>query len=227
MIVHPDHRSDLALLIPPRGGEENELACSNPGPAYRRAHRPRAALLATFLNCCWPWPGAASFCVACSLHGLSAMVALGLNSTTGVGGLTSFGQAAFVGLGAYTSALFTTSQGCPAGAAGTSRRVCRSSPNGAHRAGGDHPQTGDAQAVSHFLPLGDGLGHQPVLPVRQHAGSSAAGMSGIPPVQPQQTDSTTGITTTSCGAFLLVALYHPQPAGFPRGNRAIRALQGA
>ncbi|WP_299453200.1 branched-chain amino acid ABC transporter ATP-binding protein/permease [uncultured Pigmentiphaga sp.] len=36
--------------------------------------------------------------------GLYALVALGLVLLTGVGGLTSFGQAAFVGLGAYTSA---------------------------------------------------------------------------------------------------------------------------
>ena len=36
--------------------------------------------------------------------GLSALVALGLVLLTGVGGLTSFGQAAFVGLGAYTTA---------------------------------------------------------------------------------------------------------------------------
>jgi ABC-type branched-subunit amino acid transport system permease subunit len=33
-----------------------------------------------------------------------AMVAVGLVLLTGVGGLTSFGQAAFVGLGAYTTA---------------------------------------------------------------------------------------------------------------------------
>ena len=35
--------------------------------------------------------------------GLYAMVALGLVLLTGVGGLTSFGQAAFVGIGAYTT----------------------------------------------------------------------------------------------------------------------------
>ncbi|CAB3815623.1 branched-chain amino acid ABC transporter ATP-binding protein/permease [Achromobacter insuavis] len=40
--------------------------------------------------------------------GLYAMVALGLVLLTGVGGLTSFGQAAFVGIGAYTTALLTT-----------------------------------------------------------------------------------------------------------------------
>jgi branched-chain amino acid transport system permease protein len=41
--------------------------------------------------------------------GMNALVALGLVLLTGIGGLTSFGQAAFVGLGAYTTAVWTTS----------------------------------------------------------------------------------------------------------------------
>ncbi|MFN6996842.1 MAG: ABC transporter permease subunit [Aquincola tertiaricarbonis] len=45
--------------------------------------------------------------------GLYAMVALGLVLLTGVGGLTSFGQAAFVGLGAYTTGLLTTATDLP------------------------------------------------------------------------------------------------------------------
>ena len=40
--------------------------------------------------------------------GLYALVALGLVLLTGVGGLTSFGQAAFVGVGAYVTAWLTT-----------------------------------------------------------------------------------------------------------------------
>lgn len=40
--------------------------------------------------------------------GLSVIVVLGLVLLTGVGGLTSFGQAAFVGMGAYTAAWLTT-----------------------------------------------------------------------------------------------------------------------
>ena len=43
--------------------------------------------------------------------GLAALVALGLVLLTGVGGLTSFGQAAFCGFGAYTTAVLTTSFG--------------------------------------------------------------------------------------------------------------------
>ncbi len=46
--------------------------------------------------------------------GLYALVALGLVLLTGVGGLTSFGQAAFVGLGGYTTAYLTTATDLPA-----------------------------------------------------------------------------------------------------------------
>ncbi|MGN6117977.1 MAG: branched-chain amino acid ABC transporter ATP-binding protein/permease [Nitrobacter sp.] len=43
--------------------------------------------------------------------GLAALVAMGLVLLTGVGGLTSFGQAAFCGFGAYTTAVLTTQYG--------------------------------------------------------------------------------------------------------------------
>ncbi len=43
--------------------------------------------------------------------GLAALVAMGLVLLTGVGGLTSFGQAAFCGFGAYTTAVLTTAWG--------------------------------------------------------------------------------------------------------------------
>ncbi len=43
--------------------------------------------------------------------GLSALAALGLVLLTGVGGLTSFGQAAFVGIAAYATAWWTTRMG--------------------------------------------------------------------------------------------------------------------
>ncbi len=45
--------------------------------------------------------------------GLATLVVIGLVLLTGVGGLTSFGQAAFVGIGAYTTAYFTTQMGLP------------------------------------------------------------------------------------------------------------------
>jgi branched-chain amino acid transport system permease protein len=43
--------------------------------------------------------------------GIGALVALGLVLLTGVGGATSFGQAAFVGIAAYSTAWLTTAQG--------------------------------------------------------------------------------------------------------------------
>src|SRR6188768_3518305 len=43
--------------------------------------------------------------------GLYSIVALGLVLLTGIAGQTSFGQAAFVGLGAYTTAFLTTHYG--------------------------------------------------------------------------------------------------------------------
>ena len=45
--------------------------------------------------------------------GLYGLVAVGLVLLTGVGGLTSFGQAAFVGLGAYSTAFLTTTADLP------------------------------------------------------------------------------------------------------------------
>ncbi|MDB5874039.1 MAG: amino acid/amide transporter ATP-binding protein 1, family / amino acid/amide [Ramlibacter sp.] len=43
--------------------------------------------------------------------GIATLAVLGLVLLTGVGGLTSFGQAAFVGIGAYTSAYLTVNMG--------------------------------------------------------------------------------------------------------------------
>ena len=57
-------------------------------------------------------PGVPPFWIVLSDNiGLSALVAMGLVLLTGVGGLTSFGQAAFCGFGAYTTAVLTTAYG--------------------------------------------------------------------------------------------------------------------
>ena len=53
--------------------------------------------------------------------GIGALVALGLVLLTGVGGMTSFGQAAFVGIAAYATAWLTTAQGSRPGSACCSR----------------------------------------------------------------------------------------------------------
>ncbi|QCK85546.1 branched-chain amino acid ABC transporter ATP-binding protein/permease [Phreatobacter aquaticus] len=57
-------------------------------------------------------PGISSFWITLLDNiGLAALVAMGLVLLTGVGGLTSFGQAAFCGFAAYTSAVLTTQYG--------------------------------------------------------------------------------------------------------------------
>ncbi len=65
-----------------------------------------AAILAPLL------PGFPPFWITLlSYIGLSSLVALGLVVLVGVAGLTSFGQAMFVGFGAYTTAILTTRYG--------------------------------------------------------------------------------------------------------------------
>jgi branched-chain amino acid transport system permease protein len=56
----------------------------------------------------WPWLPEFTITLLCYI-GLYSMVAAGLVMLTGVGGMTSFGQAAFVGVGAYATAWVTTS----------------------------------------------------------------------------------------------------------------------
>ncbi|WP_323016781.1 branched-chain amino acid ABC transporter ATP-binding protein/permease [Castellaniella sp.] len=60
-----------------------------------------------------PWiPGVSAFWITqMNYIGLYSLVVLGLVLLTGVGGLTSFGQSAFVGLGAYSTAWLTTAMG--------------------------------------------------------------------------------------------------------------------
>ncbi|WP_322999277.1 branched-chain amino acid ABC transporter ATP-binding protein/permease [Castellaniella sp.] len=60
-----------------------------------------------------PWiPGVPAFWITqMNYIGLYSLVVLGLVLLTGVGGLTSFGQSAFVGLGAYSTAWLTTAFG--------------------------------------------------------------------------------------------------------------------
>ncbi len=61
-----------------------------------------------------PWVFSESLITISNYAGLFCMVSIGLVLLTGIGGMTSFGQAAFVGVGAYTSAyLSTVSQWSP------------------------------------------------------------------------------------------------------------------
>jgi branched-chain amino acid transport system permease protein len=60
-----------------------------------------------------PWlPGLPLFWVTLlNYAGISSIVVIGLVVLTGIGGMTSFGQASFVGFGAYTTALLSTQAG--------------------------------------------------------------------------------------------------------------------
>jgi branched-chain amino acid transport system permease protein len=59
-----------------------------------------------------PWVGAPAYWVTLANYiGIYAIVALGLVLLTGHAGLTSFGQSAFVGVGAYTTAVLAASWG--------------------------------------------------------------------------------------------------------------------
>ena len=59
-----------------------------------------------------PWVGAPPYWVTLANYiGIYAIVALGLVLLTGHAGLTSFGQSAFVGIGAYTTAYLATAAG--------------------------------------------------------------------------------------------------------------------
>jgi len=71
---------------------------------------PRTLTLACILALALAWGWLPDFTVAVlSNIGLYALVAAGLVMLTGVGGMTSFGQAAFVGMGAYATAWICTS----------------------------------------------------------------------------------------------------------------------
>ena len=60
-----------------------------------------------------PWlPGVPAFWITLADYaGIAAVVAIGIVVLTGMAGITSFGQATFMGFGAYTTALLTTQAG--------------------------------------------------------------------------------------------------------------------
>ncbi|WP_298231322.1 branched-chain amino acid ABC transporter ATP-binding protein/permease [uncultured Azohydromonas sp.] len=79
-------------------------------PAARGGITPRHLVLAAVALLLASWGFLPEFSVTLLNYiGLYALVALGLVMLTGVGGMTSFGQAAFVGLGAYATAWACTS----------------------------------------------------------------------------------------------------------------------
>ncbi len=87
----------------------NNLAVSAP-PEGKPLVTPRQLTLACVVLLALAWGFLPEFTVSVlSNIGLYALVAAGLVMLTGVGGMTSFGQAAFVGMGAYATAWICTS----------------------------------------------------------------------------------------------------------------------
>ncbi|MDR2625922.1 MAG: branched-chain amino acid ABC transporter ATP-binding protein/permease [Zoogloeaceae bacterium] len=163
--------------------------------------------------------------------GLYALVAVGLVLLTGVGGLTSFGQAAFVGLGAYTTAFLTTAQGLPGWIAWAGASPWLTLFIGLALSAGVALILGalTLKLSGHYLPLGTiawGISLYFLFGAQEALGGHT-GISDIPPV------SLFGLTLDTGGkmfyliwAFLFAAIFTAQNLLDSREGRAIRALQG-
>jgi len=153
--------------------------------------------------------------------GISALVAIGLVLLTGAAGITSFGQAAFVGLGAYTTAYLTTAHGASAWL-GLIAGLC---------------VTGITAVVlgeltmrlsGHFLPLGTlawGLALYFLAGNLDFLGGYD-GMTGIPPIQlgPVSLDKGRRIFWL-IWAIVLIAIIVTGNLMRSRSGRALRALK--
>jgi branched-chain amino acid transport system permease protein len=163
--------------------------------------------------------------------GLYAMVALGLVLLTGVGGLTSFGQAAFVGLGAYTSAALTTAQELPAWLAWAGASPWLGLVVGLALTAAVAVALGSLtlKLSGHFLPLGTiawGLSLYFLFGTMESLGGHT-GLTGIPPI------ALFGWVLDEGGeiyyliwTFLLLGVFTTQNLLDSREGRAIRALKG-
>ena len=163
--------------------------------------------------------------------GLYAMVALGLVLLTGVGGLTSFGQAAFVGLGAYTTAALTTATELPAWLAWAGTSPWLTLVVGLLLTAVVAVLIGSLtlKLSGHFLPLGTiawGISLYFLFGTMESLGGHT-GISGIPAI------GLFGWTLDEGGeiyyliwAFLLVAMLTTHNLLDSREGRAIRALKG-
>lgn len=163
--------------------------------------------------------------------GLYALVALGLVLLTGVGGLTSFGQAAFVGLGAYTTAVLTTATELPAWLAWAG-----GSPWLALVVGLAFTATVafvlgalTLRLSGHYLPLGTiawGISLYFLFGTLETLGGHT-GLTGIPPIAIFGYELTDGSQIFYLiWAFLLLAVFTTQNLLDSREGRAIRALKG-
>jgi len=163
--------------------------------------------------------------------GLYAMVALGLVLLTGVGGLTSFGQAAFVGLGAYTTAALTTAPALPDWIAWTGSSPWATLCLGLLLTVVVALILGSLtlKLSGHFLPLGTiawGISLYFLFGTLESLGGHS-GITGIPPI------AIFGWTLDEGGeiyyliwAFVLLAVFTTRNLLDSREGRAIRALKG-
>lgn len=94
----------------PTSSSPTASAAANAVPEGRPLVTPRVLTLVFIVALALAWGWLPEFTVSVlSNIGLYALVAVGLVLLTGVGGMTSFGQAAFVGMGAYATAWICTS----------------------------------------------------------------------------------------------------------------------
>jgi branched-chain amino acid transport system permease protein len=163
--------------------------------------------------------------------GLYTLVVLGLVLLTGVGGMTSFGQAAFVGLGAYTSAYLTTVQDLPGWLAWASASPWLTLLVGLALTGAVALLLGalTLKLSGHYLPLGTiawGLSLYYLFGTLESLGGHT-GVSGLPSISllGWQLDKGEKIYYL-IWALLLVAMLITQNLLDSREGRAIRALKG-
>ena len=100
-----------AFGVPAQGGAANGPARPVPRPPLDGARRIGWWLFVACIAVLPLLPVPAFWITQLNYIGLFSLVALGLVLLTGVGGLTSFGQAAFAGIGAYTSAWLAVAHG--------------------------------------------------------------------------------------------------------------------
>lgn len=162
--------------------------------------------------------------------GLYALVALGLVLLTGVGGLTSFGQAAFVGVGAYATAWMTTAPQLPGWL------VPLANPWGGLLVGlvlaaGIALLLGllTLRLSGHYLPLGTiawGISLYFLFGNLEFLGGHT-GISGVPPLQLGEIELRDGRHYYYLiWAVLLAAVWLTRNLLDSRAGRAIRALKG-
>jgi len=163
--------------------------------------------------------------------GLYAMVALGLVLLTGVGGLTSFGQAAFVGVGAYTSAVLSTSTDLPVWLAWLGGSPWLALGAGLVLTAAIAILIGSLtlKLSGHYLPLGTiawGISLYFLFGTMQILGGHT-GLGGIPPINVFGYDLRQDHEIFYLiWAFLLLGIFTTHNLLDSREGRAIRALKG-